>query len=811
MSALEMLNQEKHLVLLGDPGSGKSTFVNFVAWCLTGECLGNKVANIDLLIQPLPDKDGKDEKNKQNWTHGPLLPVRIILRDFIAKGAPKLEETGHATHLWNFIEKELDAARLSDYTIHLERELRENGGIILLDGLDEVPEANHRRKQLKQIIEDFKSTFDRCRILVTSRTYAYEKQDFQISGMTSAVLSPFSSGQMRRFVDKWYDHVAERQHMNLDNARGNAVILKQAIFGNERLRELSERPLLLTLMASLHAWRGGSLPENREELYADAVDLLLDWWERPKTVKDNTGSIVMQEPGFMEWLKTDRTKMRRLLNDLAYQAHASQAELVGTADIPEESLVTGLMKLSAQNLDLKPGRLIEFLRDRAGILIARGVGVYTFPHRTFQEYLAACYLTDKNFPKTISKLARKEPERWREAALLAGAKAARGSDSTVWTFCEALCYRDHTDSNANIADLWGGYLAGQLLSESANLEDVAEYDMDKLKRVKNWLQHIMINDSIPALERSGAGDTLARIGDPRSEIMTLDKIKFCYIPKGLFWMGSDDNDSESYDDEKPRHQVELSAYYISRYPVTVAQYKEFVQAGGYKEGRYWQEAIADDEWKTGEIQGRIKQDYDYPPFNLCNHPVIGVTWYEAIAFTRWLTERWQASGQLSKDEIIRLPTEAEWEKAARGGDDIPKNTVIVSCCQNFLEQPEMIINPQPNRIYPWGNEMDNNKCNSSKTKIGATNSIGCFVSGVGPYGCEEMSGNIDEWCMDWYAEYSSERVTNPRGPSKGSGRVCRGGSWANSAPVYRSAFRVGWNPPGSRAQFLGFRLFRGQH
>ena len=123
-------------------------------------------------------------------------------------------------------------------------------------------------------------------------------------------------------------------------------MLKTAIQRSERLAELATRPLLLTLMASLHAWRGGSLPEKREELYADAVDLLLDWWESPKIVRDAGGQMLVRHASLAEWLKVDREKMRELLNELAYRAQATQPDLVGTADVPEGDLVSGLMRLS---------------------------------------------------------------------------------------------------------------------------------------------------------------------------------------------------------------------------------------------------------------------------------------------------------------------------------------------------------------------------------------------------------------------------------------------------------------------------------
>ena len=239
-------------------------------------------------------------------------------------------------------------------------------------------------------------------------------------------------------MDNWYAHLAAVRGQNREDAQGRATLLKTAIQRSDRLRALAERPLLLTLMASLHAWRGGNLPEKREELYADTVDLLLDQWESPKLVRDAAGKPVVAEPSLAEWLRVDRAAVRKLLEQLAYEAHHDQPNLVGTADIPQDRLVNGLVAL-ANNPDVKPAQVIEYVRDRAGLLAARGVGVYTFPHRTFQEYLAACYLTDHGFPDELAALTLADGERWREVALLAGAKAARGTISAAWNLAEALC------------------------------------------------------------------------------------------------------------------------------------------------------------------------------------------------------------------------------------------------------------------------------------------------------------------------------------------------------------------------------------
>ncbi len=183
-------------------------------------------------------------------------------------------------------------------------------------------------------------------------------------------------------------------------------------------------------MSSLHAWRGGSLPEKREELYASTVELLLDWWQKETVIKDENGEYQLIQPSLLEWLKTDRDKVREVIEELAYNAHKKQPEMVGTADIAESDLIDGILQLK-NNPDVKPFRLIEFLRDRAGLLISRGIGVYTFPHRTFQEYLAACFLTRKEYPHYIAKLAKETPDRWREVALLAGAKSSSGGPFAV--------------------------------------------------------------------------------------------------------------------------------------------------------------------------------------------------------------------------------------------------------------------------------------------------------------------------------------------------------------------------------------------
>ncbi|MCP4657723.1 MAG: SUMF1/EgtB/PvdO family nonheme iron enzyme, partial [bacterium] len=791
LSALEQLNRHQRLVLLGDPGSGKSTFVNFVALCLAGEALGLPEAGLGQLTAPLPGDGGDDQQEHQPWEHGKLVPVRVVLRDFAARGLPPPGERAAAQDLWNFIAGELAEASLGDYASGLRKELLERGGLILLDGLDEVPEAEKRREQIKQAVEDFVQSFGRCRVLLTSRIYAYQNQDWRLPDFAEAVLAPFSDGQIRRFVARWYDHCAALGRFRGEDAAGRAAMLQRAIFASDRLCFLARRPLLLTLMASLHAWRGGSLPERRERLYADTVELLLDFWERQRIVRDARGEPVLIQPSLAEWLEVDREKVRKVLETLAFEAHGAQPGLEGTADLPEGEVVAHLMRLR-DDQKRNPANLIDYLSQRAGLLEPRGVGVYTFPHRTFQEYLAACHLTGESYPEEIANLAREEPERWREVALLAAAKAAVGSTAGVWHLADALCFRDPDDPQSGTADAWGAHLAAQALVESADLAQISERNRSKIERLRRWLVRLLGNEQLPAVERTLAGTNLAHLDDPRFDadawyLPRTPTLGWVEVPAGSFLMGSDPQQYKWAIEEResPQHSLELPTCYMARYPVTVQQFAEFVASASYR---------PDD---TRCLDG------------VSNHPVVLVSWYDAMAYCRWLGEKlrgiaqerlnkkiaesdpWQeamwkrlAGGEL----IVTLPSEAEWEKAARGSDG---------------------------RIYPWGNDEDPGRANYDETGISGTSSAGCFPGGVSPYGCEEMSGNILEWTRSlWGDDFSKSSFHYPYDSCDGREdmeasekylRVLRGGSFLFIRRVARCAFRYWFGPRGRRGDG-GFRV-----
>ncbi len=240
------------------------------------------------------------------------------------------------------------------------------------------------------------------------------------------------------------------------------------------------------------------------------------------------------------------------------------------------------------------------------------------------------------------------------------------------------------------------------------------------------------------------------------------------IPAGEFWMGSDRRqDKYAEDNEMPQHRVYLDEYWIGKHPVTQKQYAAFVQATGrpvpYIDAKWAQPYYWDRQTKL-------------PPQGKENHPVVLVDWNDAVAYCQWLS---QVTGK-----AYRLPTEAEWEKAARGP----------------------ATRPDDGHIYPWGSAAPNqNRANFNRNFTGTTE-VSKFSAGVSPYGAFDMAGNVWEWAADWYSEnyYAHSPERNPQNTTKSGVHVVRGGSWVNLAINVRASNRFR-NYPDARDDISGFR------
>jgi formylglycine-generating enzyme required for sulfatase activity len=267
-----------------------------------------------------------------------------------------------------------------------------------------------------------------------------------------------------------------------------------------------------------------------------------------------------------------------------------------------------------------------------------------------------------------------------------------------------------------------------------------------------------------------------------------DDAPMSLVPAGEFWMGSEAGEvhwvmqqcrnaglSEDAcrrwgERESPRHRVELDAYYLDQYEVTTARFEHFVRVTGHRttaerDGSGWVWQLKDTRWRWVDVQGATWRAPSGPGSSaVANHPVVQVSWHDADAYCRWAGKR--------------LPTEAEWEKAARGADG---------------------------RRYPWGESWNATRANGAMTKR-ELQPVGSYPGGASPYGVHDLSGNVAEWVADWLGEsyYQQSAARNPTGPPSGKAKVMRGGSW-NTDPIYLRTMNRDENDPAVSNDLLGFR------
>jgi formylglycine-generating enzyme required for sulfatase activity/energy-coupling factor transporter ATP-binding protein EcfA2 len=769
VSAQAQVDGEPRLLILGDPGSGKSTFVNYLTHVLAQAGLAPGGAPWLARIAP--------------WDHGPLLPVRVELRALAAQAGGR--ERGDARLLLDHLRRELETWQLGDFWPLLRGAIRDEKEALLfaLDGLDEAPAD--LRGVVIETVQAFADRYPRHRYVVTCRPYAYVGQPRQLRDFRQVTLAPFNAEQVEHFVRTWYRELARRGRLAAQEAEERAGRLVQAV-GRGDLWALAQRPLLLTVMTLLHTFRG-QLPDDRTELYADAVDLLLRRWE----------GRLGREVGLVERLGMPDLKMSDLqagLYAVAFRAHGGmEAAGGGTADVDEAELRQWLAPYLGDDWN-KAGEFVDYIRERAGLLVRHKTRAYTFPHRTFQEFLAACYLVVESgdYAGQAANLVRADLDRWREVFVLAAGHAARTHRlGQAIAAVNALCPRDVVRvARPDAPALRQAALAGEALLE-IGLLGVRREEAGRaaLERVQDWLVAALQADrALEARERAGVGRVLARLGDPRPEVLRPEAMAFCRVPAGPFWMGSSDEDERAYDDEKPLHRVEIPYdYWLARYPVTVAQFRAFVEAEGFRPGD--PDSLRDPD----------------------NHPVRWVNWHEARAFCAWLTRAWQEGGVLPRDWEARLPSEAEWEKGARGGIEIPSAPLIASVGEGLASalgaSLDMAQNPNPQRRYPWGDGPDPNRANYDETGIRNTSAVGCFPGGASPYGCLDMAGNVWEWTSSVFQEYPYDPSDGRENLEAGDRvrRVLRGGAFLDSEWDSRCAYR-GWYLPDLRFRYRGFRV-----
>lgn len=734
---------ERSLYVSGAPGSGKSTFCRWLAWLLANGRMPDP--------EPEPVQNARFEGFP--WMLEGKLPVVIRLRDFHPVLPRRRELTAclFRDALKRWLTREQPGGLSWD---GLRPRLEAGGVMLILDGADEVPASRRAPlfSGLAQCLPDWEKAGNR--VLLTSRPYGLTHADVRRLGLPHAPLDRLARRFQEELVRRWFRILIEEPARADETAAG----LLRDVGERAWLFPLAENPLLLTAMSIVYG-EGKRLPQDKHDLYDRIADTVLHNRFAPKDVP----------------------LMRRRLEAIAHGMHTGVGLGAGeTRETPEARATTReidrLLKADRQaDYNTEKGfRQVSEARERllseSGLLLPAEANGAEFYHFSFQEFFAAERIADvdlNRLPEVF--LERGERPEWRNTlSFLFGNQLAR--------------YSRPQRAFDLLQKILGTISRTTGLSKTTLAADCVEILQGRQGELKDGTLDALrglclegMRSARPAPDRCVLGDELGRLGDPRfrSDLWHLPDeplLGFVEIPAGPFRMGSDrERDSEALNDEIPSRSVTLSRYFMARYPVTVAQFRAFVENtddnGGFRPG--------DPDCLRG----------------VANHPVVWVSWDEAMAYCAWLTRKLR-TGRLTPEPLRRaltaeglrigLPTEAQWEKAGRGTDG---------------------------RVFPWGDQGDLDRLNCFETGIHSTSAVGCFPGGASPFGIEETSGNVLEWCLDGYARdaYTRGGVVDPVGSVKGASRVVRGGSWCDRARDCRAAYRYRGDP-GLRYGFQGFRL-----
>ncbi|MEN8166999.1 MAG: SUMF1/EgtB/PvdO family nonheme iron enzyme [Pseudomonadota bacterium] len=736
ISVEDALKEHTRLVVLGDPGSGKTTLLRYLTLPYAKD-LADKTTQV---------------REKLNTNEPGRLPIFLPLREIgiFLKSAPQDGTEGHA-QLLEYLQRSLAKERIELPVDFFDEWLDSGKAVVLLDGMDEVADPDLRRR-VARLVEAFVRAYPDCRYVVTSRIVGYSGPARLGESFATTIVRDFTLSDVKQFLTNWHRLVAIGQMGGGEAAELFAADqtrqLMLAIQENERIRELAINPLMLTVIALVHRDRV-KLPDRRAELYAEAVDVLLGKWDEARGVEE-----IKILPG----RTFDAGDRRLMLQQIALYMHQKELKEIWVEDLNkllQKQFLDNLGESEQRAAEQAAEHFIAVIRERTGLLVARGEGVYAFSHLTFQEYLAALALAAQDAYREDTLQYVSKPW-WHEVILLEAGYLSTQSQQRTTRLIKAIAdQRSTADVYGNLVlaaeclrDVGSGRVTGGLQQEvMERLRKGVEAPPPFISRfiksmgTRGWIEQR--SRAMEALVRAGGGFWSKPFGEP----------EWVNIPAGEFWMGSDLRDFI----EMSLQKLSLPDYRIARVPVTNAQYFLFIQDSGHDVPLHWEE--------------------ERPPKGLEGHPVVYVSFDDAKAYCEWLSRM--------TGKAITLPSEAEWEKAARGSSD--------------------------KREYPWGDRIEATRCNNGELLIGNTTPVGIFPDGASPFGCLDMSGNVWEWTRSRYLDQleayptDKEKRQQLEDMSGNDRRVLRGGSFDVNPRDVRCASRR-YSGPDFRSYFIGFRV-----
>jgi hypothetical protein len=650
--------KSRRVVIVGDPGSGKTTFLKRLAF---EACGPTGAMALNAAVFPI------------------LIPIGE-LEEHIANNRGRKKSADWLAHFLAAQRWDLDF----DY---FDRKMHEQQTLVLLDGLDEAPDTSGR-ECMARLFENATQRYHECAFVVTTRPGAYQGLA-TLAGFDEVKINDLDDEAVTTFLRHWSaalfagDAAGAEKHYDK---------LLEAITARPPIRRMARNPVMLTALAVVH-WNDPSLPEQRSELY----ESVLGWLAKARE-------------------KEGRQRAERCLTLLGHLALGMQNGPKGRVKQigkrrAAELIAPQFRETRAPDRIGVAERFLEQEEVDSGIIVSRGSKL-EYWHLTFQEHLAAramAGLTDAAQQKLLFERGSLQKPEWRELILLfAGLLASKQGEEKLDALFAAMLDRQGVTlaDQAKCAGLMGAMLS-DVKPSGYELQDPRYQEL--LENVRAIFDPQRC-ESVPLKIRVEAAEALGQAGDWR-----LGENNWVRIPAGTFVMGEGDD----------AHEVELSAYEIGKYPVTVEEYEKYVEDGA-PEPKEWDKQVL------------------YP-----NRPVVGVSWEEAVGYCKWAK--------------VRLSTEAEWERAARGIEGRP---------------------------YPWRDaDPDPTRANYNK-KIGVTTPVGLFPKGATPVdGIQDLAGNVWEWVSNWHGEYPKEKQRDPAGPETGQARVLRGACWGSDPKYLRASVR----------------------
>ena len=717
-NALELSDR---LAIVGPAGTGKSTILAFLAAAL---------ANFGLTGMP-PNFALSDDE--------PLIPVLVPLR-YYRDYLERIQKSTSLSDPWVgtlagfipwYLRRRNPALELSqDF---FDRILTGGGCLLMIDGLDEIANREQRgqiRQEVENLVHDI---YPGNRMIVTAREAGYRDEAVFGDDFLRLDVQPMDDAQISLLVENWCERLFPESVEENRDKLVYAIGQINALRNEQNLPPLVSTPLMTTMVISIQ-WGETELPRERARLYEACVRAIIQAQYIPD---DPARQQLINWGGPWE-------AQRDWLSELALAMHKGGR---GSAAIREEQV----RSILATSLDGKEvDAFLKAVRYRGGLYEERAE-FFQFVHLTFQEFLAARLLAKQRKAGRTAVKKFISDSWWREVLLLTYGYLQMDYPPEAVEFISWLSSLRGSDE----IRMAGAEIAGAALMEMERPD--SRQRLVQANRLVRLLSNPDI--SVPSHLRALAGRTLSLLGDPRPGV----GLDASGVPD-IVWCPVDVNDPGDVARLSDKLDSEFS---ISKYPVTVAQFRAFVQHGGYTEA--WKACWTDEgwDWKAGSDGPYVLHDnYGY-----ANHPMVMVTFHEAAAFCKWLS--------IKRGEDIGLPTQTQWELAATGGG---------------------------RRAFPWGDGQPTiDHANWSNSEIASTTAVGIFPAGMTAGGVADMPGNVWEWCDICQAIPAGQQAESRN--SADNTRAVLGGSYMDTTDTMRSGHRL-MSSPSYRDLDCGFRIVR---